>query len=91
MKYIMFEADLTADQKVRIPIIFPNSLVHKVIASHIRMALCNHFGDMPRIVSAGECIIEAHTVAGESETLKLKSAPGDMEIINSNDYMHGLI
>jgi hypothetical protein len=88
MKYVMFEHTVAGLTR-KVPIIFPDELVHKFVAE----AIANHreyreFG--LKVVSAGQCAIECSGIFGESETLKLKSNQTDGLVINSYDYLHGL-
>ena len=89
MKYIMFEVQHPSGLKQKIPIIFPDQMVHKFVAE----AVANHrehrqFEMKP--VSAGQCSIECLGVFGESETLKVSASKEDSDVINAYDYMHGL-
>lgn len=81
MKYVMFQVE---DQKI--PIIFPEQLVHAEVAAVVKAVLSNG----AKVVSAG--LITAMAVVatdGDSETLGLKSDPADANIINAYPYEHG--
>lgn len=91
MKYIMWQV---GDSKV--PIIFPDHLIHKDIEAGTARAVRNLWRasgmktDSPQVVSAG--FIPAMAVVstqGESETLGIKSDPADAKIINMWDYEFG--
>jgi hypothetical protein len=86
MKYVMLKRRLGADMHQLIPIIFPNALVHSDVAEALAAAL-----PVPvEIVSAGSVILNDAVCGGNSESLGLSAEPGDAEIINFNDYLHGL-
>ena len=76
MKYVMFSI---AGGKV--PIIFSKMLRHDVVASYMRRPINDTFNDSCEPTSAGFVDIEKCYVYGESESLKLKSDPTDIEEI----------
>lgn len=84
MKYIMYEKKV-GDLIRKIPIIFPNELVHIEVAR----ALSNLIGTS-RIVGAGDCYIKVDSCFGNSTTIGIKSKPEDKEIINDFEYFHGI-
>lgn len=87
MKYVMIK-----NKKLNqlVPVIFPSFMVHSVVAQAISQMLKNHHHADPEIVSAGDisCIVRC---SGNSETLGVSSDPIDEHVINTIDYMHGLI
>jgi len=85
MKYIMFEKSVPGGVQ-RIPIIFPDQLVHVDVAEAIQ----NIIGK-GRPVSAGSLAVHVFSVSGESTTLGLKHNPEDMGTICLWDYFHGLV
>jgi len=91
MKYVMFE---TTDKSFvqRIPVIFPNNLVHALVADYTGVALREH-GLPTKVVSAGEITWHADGVrcSGGSSTLGVRSLPSDARIIEGMDYFHGII
>lgn len=89
MKYVMFEV-VGRGIKQYIPIIFPNFLVHSLMADYIRVALAEHeMTCRPR--SAGDIRLGLHVIcSGRSSTLDLCSHEDDASIIEHFDYMHGL-
>jgi hypothetical protein len=86
MKYIMYEQDL-GDIKRKVPIIFPDSFVHRDINQMIK-AHPNYRDLKP--VSAGQCVIDCSGTFGDSETMNLESKKDDKEVIMAYDYLHGL-
>lgn len=93
MKYIMVQHDIGNGVIQKLPIIFPKQLVHRFMAQAIVPYLRHRHGfDNVEVVSAGECNLVGACVvcSGESETLKLKAAPGDADIIMTFDYTQGL-
>ena len=95
MKYIMFESDLGAELKQYIPVIFPNNIVHSIVSDFMLAALAEHQFEC-KVRSAGFVRFDATTrgilvtCSGESETMGVKSHPEDGDIIEMNDYAHGL-
>ena len=89
MKYIMF---LTEHPVPRvIPIIFPNNLVHSLVAEALAEVLEKHSINDAKLFSAGEINIIECQCSGKSSTLDLGSHPGDTQAISSYDYAHGII
>jgi hypothetical protein len=95
MKYVVIQEQIGDDVR-EFPIIFPNILVHSVVAASViagLQAFHNKDGKyMP--VAAGEissmdlCAGSCH---GSSETLKLKSrGEEDDKLITLHDYLHGV-
>lgn len=90
MKYIMYEVQIS-DTTTRIPIIFPNCLVHIVMHERILPALTEHFNSpCVNLFSAGFINIGG-SCYGSSDTLNLHSEVSDTEVINSYDYNHGIV
>jgi len=91
MKYVMFE---TANRSFvqRIPVIFPNSLVHALVADYTGVALREHGYDV-KVVSAGEIRLASNGVhcSGGSSTLGIRSLPSDARIIEGYEYFHGIL
>lgn len=89
MKYIMFEINAAAGKR-KVPIIFPDSLVHSMVADQFERVLRYTFkGCSAKAVSAGsiDFVGRCH---GDSETMKLKSDKADSSVINAYDYLHGV-
>lgn len=92
MKYIMFKIKLGKDLEKKVPIIFPNELVHSQVARGL-MPHLREISDEVKIASAGDiiwpigCNIQT---GGRSETLKTIANPDDGEDIAMYDYFHGL-
>lgn len=88
MKYVM--AKLKDGKKV--PLVFPNFLVHKEMATAFIRVLHRHGFDEVEFVSAGELTMFGAGVecSGFSETLNLTAAEGDAKIIELYDYLHGM-
>jgi hypothetical protein len=86
MKYVMLEIEQEG-LKRRVPIIFPNQLTHVGIAE-----LMAQFAELKgaRAVSAGDCTVDVEC-GGKSTTLKLSADKSDAALINSIDYLHGIL
>lgn len=97
MKYVVIEVKHGDDVR-EFPIIFPNILVHSVVAGSV-IAGMQRYHDKEatyKAVSAGEIssmtLGERGACHGESETLKLKSrGDTDAALIKMHDYCHGII
>jgi hypothetical protein len=95
-KYVMLESRV-GDMKILFPVIFPDKLVHSQVVQQLRKIVPGykatvHQFDGVRVVSAGK--IEHLTttdLGGESETLQLKSRPGDTSVIEDYSYSHGIV
>lgn len=89
MKYIMIEQKVGEITR-KIPIIFPDILIHKDIADAI-IPILSKMGES-KIVSAGNFnnFMCDYTI-GKSSTLNIEANVDDAEIINSYDYFHGII
>lgn len=90
MKYVM------AYVKTREPaynryvfLIFPDQLVHSIMAEHFRRSLAEQITGDISIVSAG-FITDDRQCYGKSESLKLKAHRDDTSIVRSFPYQHGL-
>jgi hypothetical protein len=87
MKYVMLQTQI-GDMKQAVPIIFPKQLNHIDVADAIRKL---EGMENAQVVSAGECNVRGQC-GGRSPTLSLDSrGKEDDEIINTIDYMQGLI
>lgn len=88
MKYIMFErtdGGLTR----RWPVIIPNGLTHSEMAEAL---LKTEELQGAKVLSAGECNVGFVSCHGKSSTLGVGSLEReDDEIINGNDYWHGIV
>ena len=90
MKYIMFETKIGGITK-KIPIIFPDFMVHKEVKNMINRILERQWKDI-KAVNAGEINIPSGCCPfGKSETLNLYSSPDDGKIIDEYDYYHGIL
>lgn len=89
MKYVMF-AQKAGDLELRLPVIFPNSMVHESVAIAIIRAYAIE-GVMLKPVSAGDYNPFNGSVSGKSETLDLPSHPDDARVILFCDYGAGFI
>lgn len=90
MKYIMFKTELGGEQQL-IPVIFPNQLVHMLVAEAMIPCLTKH-GYPIKLASAGEVTIFGTEITchGKSETLNLAANPNDAAVIHNHDYVFGL-
>jgi len=84
MKYIMYIKEIEGIKR-KIPIIFPDSLVHIEVAKALKDLV-----HTSKICSAGEINMVASSTFGESTTLGIKAKKEDVEIINDYNYFHGL-
>ncbi|HKO43361.1 MAG TPA: hypothetical protein VJU84_08725 [Pyrinomonadaceae bacterium] len=91
-KYIVIEVERREAGKQRLPIIFPDIMVHAHVAEAVKKLpnFQDPFGSTPKVVSAGDVQITA-LCSGGSETLDLTSDEGDSSLINTFAYYHGLI
>jgi hypothetical protein len=91
MKYVVIRVD-HGDVGREIPVIFPESLVHSLVADAI-MQMEGVVEFKPRVVSAGEVFIDdGIDCLGGSETLGVKSrGRKDDILIRSINYMHGIV
>lgn len=94
MKYVMallkHRKDPTYSRYV--PLIFPDPLVHAVMAENLTHALYQQVDTevyAVRIVSAGS-INDQWECYGKSESLRLDSHPDDTDIVRTYGYFHGL-
>lgn len=88
MKYIMFE--VTKD-KIKIPVIFPDTLVHRHVGGALKKLLIDQFGECS-VASAGTVNgLNVISVSGMSETLKVQANPDDVRQINNDNLYHGLL
>ena len=92
MKYIVLEAKLGEDLMQKIPIIFPNFLVHSDVAKYVAGLLIKQYKRDPEITvaSAGFINLKVEKCFGESETCKKAADLDDEFLINSYDYTAGL-
>jgi hypothetical protein len=90
-KYIILEVDRKEAGLQRLPIIYPDILVHAHVAEAI-MRLPNFVQHKATVASAGEINLTADYCGGGSETLKIEeSDPDDRFLVNSFPYLHGII
>ena len=98
MKYVMFEVRMGTLIK-HVPVIFPNDLVHSMVAEALTTYRCKPFGDEEvgdlviegKVVGAGEVSVEVGKAHGFSSTLCIGPQEGDDSTINTIDYLHGLV
>lgn len=95
MKYVVIEVTISDDVR-EMPIIFPNALVHSVVADAVIVGMQEQWKNAKyKAVSAGEISsmdVGDGSCSGGSETLKLKSRGKlDDHLIRMHDYMHGII
>jgi len=93
MKYIMFEIE-DSGAKVAVPIIFPKTLVHRLMAQSVIKCLRSHCNIDTKITvrSAGDVKFSGVVCNGGSETLNnIKAKPDDANIIESHDYTYGVL
>lgn len=91
MKYIMLEVKVGGISKL-VPIIFPDFMCHVDLAVATKSILESEHKLSPIIfVSAGDIDIDVNSCSGKSTTLNIKSRRSDKNIINSYDYLHGIV
>jgi hypothetical protein len=94
VKYIMFEVS-TREGKQLIPVIFPDQLVHRSVASRLLPMLRTQEGEPTVTVSSAGSFTIKHGLivcSGDSETLRTQSKPDrDSYVITNYDYFHGLV
>lgn len=93
MKYVMFEVKQGSITR-KVPVVFPNQLVHSYVAATFKVALLRHWEHAEvAVVSAGtvDGMLGADiTTSGNSESLGVQSSPDDAQVIMSYDYAHGV-
>lgn len=87
MKYIMFGKLGRDGQMERIPVIFPDRLVHSQVSLKILAALPRGFAP----ISAGSVNLGEIETHGKSDTLKLSPMDDDANVIATYDYLHGMV
>lgn len=90
MKYIVLRTQ-GEDPEWEIPVIFPKELVHQHVAEAVATILRTHHQIDAQPVAAGECAVRLPRVGGNSESLKLASRPQDKILVETHDYLHGLV
>jgi len=89
MKYVMLETKLAGVSK-KVPVIFPDFLCHDTIAGLLKLALIQDCKLDSNVISAGDIQLLEIECSGESDTLKVSSAPDDVHTIERYDYFHGM-
>jgi hypothetical protein len=100
-KYIIFQAG-----NREIPVIFPEDLVHSVMADAMRFYMMKvahemangvlsrealaKLADELKPVSAGFVTLDIGSCSEGSETLKLKARPDDARRLRTHPYTHGI-
>ena len=74
-----------------VPVIFPDALVHDIVAKAFIGALRKHGWTGCKVESAGEIDMAAIQTFGSSETLGVEAREEDAEIITTYDYTHGVV
>ena len=89
MKYIMVQVEKPVRRVI--PIIFPNEIVHKLMAdAAIGMLRDHHRLNKCKVVGAGEIHIGGVNCGGKSESLKVRSKKSDAQTILGIDYFCGI-
>lgn len=91
MKYIVLQVSMFSDMTVEIPIVFPENLVHSVVAEGFIGVLQKHYPEkVIRPIAAGfvtSTVFGGQHCYGESETLKMSSRGGeDDRLLMMADY-----
>lgn len=93
MKYVMLEVALGGEMPpFKLPVIFPDKLVHKDMAAHVKKVAWSTWpGCTVNVVSAGEINLEVLECFGNSETLEVESrGTRDARTIGMYNYLHGI-
>lgn len=96
MKYVMIEIPAHGELPARrVPVIFPDLLVHADVAHAMELVVKSTLGPRvrvkPKTTSAGECRLDNVLCHGSSETLGLESRERlDARCIEMYDYLHGI-
>ncbi|RKR83219.1 hypothetical protein BDD43_3421 [Mucilaginibacter gracilis] len=87
MKYIMINQKMDNGMVAKMPIIFPNLLVHADMAELCLDLVKKMWPDKEcTVVNAGEISVRDVMTGSESTTLKLRAHPLDGRIISMIDY-----
>src|SRR4029077_13947602 len=93
MKYVRLRTTIGVDRDI--PVIFPDEMVHDIVATAMIDAMKKHGWKNVGVISAGDISFaeaEDITCSGSSETLKKKSrGVYDAKIIYTHDYLHGMV
>lgn len=90
MKYIMLRTKFAGVDKL-IPIIFPDFMIHADIDKAVKEILLNIHKQESETFSAGDIDILGCQCSCESTTLEVCSQEIDTNVIDTYDYLHGLI
>lgn len=97
MKYVMIEVPAHGELPARrVPIIFPDLLVHAHVAEAMEHVVKSTLAAKARVkvktTSAGECRLNDVLCAGKSESLNGLQSRGrdDAQLIEMYDYLHGI-
>ena len=85
-KYVMLEIDNGAFKR-RLPIIFPDLLVHADVAAAVQSLPM--MGEA-KPIAAGSIDLLAAECHGKSTTLNVSAGETDAELINTFPYFHGI-
>jgi hypothetical protein len=86
----MFEVDVGQGLKRQIPIIFPDSLIHKDMAEATEPIVRRCCNSNVKLISAGNISSVTQEVSGKSTTLNIESNSEDSSTISMYDYYHGI-
>ncbi len=92
MKYIVLKTKTRNGIVQKVPIIFPNFLVHQDVAKYLAGLLIKLHDreDNITVASAGEIDLGRVYCYGKSETCKVGSSPDDNEMIEMYKYLNGI-
>jgi hypothetical protein len=90
MKYIVM-SHRTAGVLQEIPIIFPSSLVHEIVAAKMAEVLIDHGYQVIKCTRAGDCMVSDCVTGGKSSTLDLEGEKEDHTLIELHDVLHGIV
>lgn len=88
MKYICFRKPISDGVFRDIPIIFPECLVHSLMAEALLDS--EELADAV-IISAGFVDIDCERTYGKSESLNVESRKSDRLLIDTYQYLHGIV
>ncbi len=106
MKYIVFDCELESGGHQKVPVIFPDFMIHSDVSKFFQLLLGRRhryvhtkpvsagfieLGGKLDVIAGGKLTVRDGVVAfGESETLKLKSDPSDASLIQLYNYTNGM-
>lgn len=90
-KYIVVQVQ-TGSIAREVPILFPEQMVHALVAEVTKPLLRAHGWTVGEVVAAGECTLTVHSTEGVSKSLKpnVYARDGDAQWLTMYPYHHGV-